>query len=166
MTKRITFPLLAGVLFGLAATDAGAQQAPDVGRLLLEMRQRESQLDRRARELDERERTIVELETRVDERLAELRQMQETIEQRIRDWEAQDGDRIKRLAKVYEAMPPGSAAPLLENLELDLATSIVSSMKAKKSAAVLAAMDPEEALSMSRRVARPLEPKPAEEGNE
>lgn len=131
-----------------------------VGGLIEAVRAREIELERQARELDERERTVGQLEARVEERLAELREIQRLVEERITEWEGQDDARIKRLAKVYESMPPDSVAPLLENLELDLATSIVSRMKAKKSGAVLAVMDPEEALVLSRRVARPLQPRP------
>ena len=149
---------LAVPAFALAEEDAGSESR--VGGLIEAVRARELELERRARELDERERTIDELESTVTERLTEIREIQRVVEERIQNWEGQDGPRIQRLAKVYEAMPPDSVAPLLENLELDLATSIVSSMKAKKSAAVLAVMDREEELDLSRRVARPLEPKP------
>lgn len=158
---------LGAVLFLVfCAASAQAQQEPgrDVERLVEEVRQRETVLDRKAQELEERERTIVQLEARLDERLDELREIQKTIEERISDWEDQDGDRIKKLAKVYSAMPPARVAPLLENLDLDLATSIVANMRAKNSAAVLAAMNPEEALSLSLRSIRPLEPKPPQEG--
>jgi flagellar motility protein MotE (MotC chaperone) len=157
-TRRVVWAALA-TLVAAAGTGASAQEAsPHVQRLVSELRERQASLERRERELAERERAIVELEARVDDRLAELAEIQRTVEARIQAWEGQDGDRIKRLARVYGEMPPERAAPLLENLSLDLATSIVSRMKAKDSAKVLAVMDADQALYLSRRVARPLEP--------
>ena len=157
--KRLACTLLgaAMVLAGPAAAQDGAEDER-LGGLMEALRTRDLELERRARDLDERERTLAELESRIAERLAEIQEIQRTVEERIQAWEGQDGTRIKKLAKVYESMPPGTVAPLLENLELDLATSIVSRMKPKKSAAVLAVMDREEALVLSRRVARPLAP--------
>jgi len=154
----------AALLLLLAPAAPRAQEAsPQVERLLVELRERDATLARRERDLAERERSIVALESRVEARLDELRDIQAIIEARIEDWEGQDGARIRRLARVYGEMPPERAAPLLESLALDLATSIVSSMKAKDSAKVLAVMNPEQALHLSRRAARPLDPGADEE---
>lgn len=129
---------------------------PGLERLLLEAQARAHALDQRAADLDERERTIDALEAETVARLAELQVLQDRLEQRIAEIEAQSDESIKQLAKVYAAMPPGRAAPLLESLEPVLATQILKRMKYKKSAAVLAVMSQGDALRLSRRVARPL----------
>ncbi len=155
--------LALSLLVGAAGAISAEEGEGRLAGLLASLRDREVELDRRTRELDERERTLEQLEERVNGRLDEIRTIQRDVEARILEWEGQDDARIKRLAKVYESMPPDSVAPLLENLEIDLATSIVSRMKAKKSGAVLAVMEREEALVLSRRVARPLAPRPEDE---
>ena len=48
----------------------------------------------------------------------------------------------------------------MEDLEVELATQIVSKMKHKQSAAVMALVSRERALAMSRKVAHPLGMKP------
>lgn len=148
-----------------APSGAGAQDvaARPPERMLEEVRERRAQLERQERELAERERVIGALEARVEAHLDEIHEIRALVEKRIAEWEALEGDRVKRLAKVYAEMPPERAAPLLEALELDLATEVLSSMKAKDSAAVLAVMNRLRALRLSRRVARPLAEPPQEE---
>jgi flagellar motility protein MotE (MotC chaperone) len=167
MTDRIGRGALVAVAWAWLGAAPGAL-AQDVAarppeRMLEEVRERGAQLERRERELAERERVIGTLEARVEARLAEIHEIRDLVEKRIAEWEALEGDRVKRLAKVYSEMPPERAAPLLEQLELDLATQVLSGMKPKDSAAVLAAMNGPRALRLSRRVARPLADPPREE---
>jgi flagellar motility protein MotE (MotC chaperone) len=124
--------------------------------LLEEIRSQNALLDRRERKIEERERTLGELEFLVEERLAEIERIRGILESRIEAWEQQNGDRVRRLAKIYSEMPPGRAAPLIESLDVELATRILSRMKYKDSAAVMALLSPERALRVSRQVAHPL----------
>jgi len=87
--------------------------------------------------------------------------MRALVDARIDAWQKQTGERIKQLAKIYAAMPPGSAAGLIDQLDADLATQILRKMKHKKSAAVLARLSQERALTVSRQVAHPLSFEPA-----
>ena len=149
-----------------AATDKqSAVDEPLPERLLRELKHRQDELERQERELAERERSVAEREAALDERLAEIQEIRSEIEsaiisadQRIAEWEAREGDRIKRLAKIYAEMPAARAAPLLEQLDLDLATHIVSKMKQKESAAVVSLMNDKRAVQLSKRVARPINP--------
>jgi len=147
----------------LAAASSTTAATPE--RLLTEIQHRERELDLLTRELYERERSIEEREAHIDDRIGELERIRETIEarieeseRRITEWDARAGDRAKRLSKVYAEMPPGRAAPLLEQLDPDLATQILSTMKQKDAAAVMALMSDERAVGLSQRVARPVEP--------
>lgn len=126
--------------------------------VLAEVRARESELARRELELAERESAVKELEGMVAERAGELEKIRAEVETRILAWSSQGGDRIDQLSGVYSAMPPGEAAELLSKLELDLAVSVIQRMKKKVSAAVLAAMKPDRALLVSRRILQPLDP--------
>jgi flagellar motility protein MotE (MotC chaperone) len=59
-----------------------------------------------------------------------------------------------RLAKVYGAMKPAKAAPILETLHPDVVLEIVSRMKDRQAAKVLAAMDRGLAAQISSRMSR------------
>ncbi len=151
----------------LAPGAAGAEEsaAPaepsGVALLLEEIQTRQTLLARRERELDERERALAELEAEVAALLDELEGVQEVVEARISAWEEENGDTVRRLAKIYAAMPPARAAKLIEGLDLDLATQIVAKMKHKQSAQVMALLSRRRALEMSRQVVHPLRGEPA-----
>ena len=105
--------------------------------LLEEIRAHRVQLERRARELDDRERQVQELERIASARMTELEELADSVEQRIAEWEESNGDAVRQLAKIYSSMPPQRAAPLLEQMDVELATQLVAKMKYKDSASVL-----------------------------
>ena len=165
--------MAAGLMACIALAPAGAEEEPGpvppalrdgVDRLAEELRERQRALEAWERDLDERERSLSDLEARLDARLAELAEIRELVDERVARFSEEAGDRVARLAKVYAAMPPTRAAPLLQRLEVELATEVLARMKPKKSAAVLAVMAPERALVLSRRVARPLSGEPEAAG--
>ncbi len=145
-----------------AADEAVAEPATDLGvvALLEEVRSRNAELDRRERELEEREAAVDELEAASRERIQEIREIAATLSRRIAAWEEANGDAVRRLSKIYAAMPAPRAASLIEELELRLATQILAKMKHKESASVLALLDPIRALAVTRHVAHPLSTDP------
>lgn len=126
--------------------------------ILSEVRTREIELTRRELEVAEREIAAKELEGMVAQRAGELEKIRAEVETRILAWSTQGGDRIEQLSGVYAVMPAAEAAELLAKLDLDLAVSIIRQMKKKVSASVLAAMRPDRALLVSRRILQPLDP--------
>ncbi len=144
---------------GRAAVDL--LNAPGLSRgvdaIIGEIRKREVDLALREQRVAERERSVAELETLIERRAMELDRIRQEVEDRIASWTAQGADRVQQLADVYSAME--RAGRLLDKLELDLAVSVVRSMKKKSSASVLAAMRPDRALLVSRRMLAPLDPR-------
>jgi len=106
------------------------------------MAERREQLDKRARELDEREALLVVAEKRIDEKMDELRAMQSELQLRLGQLDKKQEERIDRLVKVYESMKPKEAARILENLDQPVLFNVVERMKENKIAPILAAMDP------------------------
>ena len=150
--------LQAAVESRLDALLAGPGFSKGVDVILAEVKTREVELARRELELGEREGAVKELEAMVAERAGELERIRAEVKTRILAWSAQGQDRIEQLSGVYSAMPPADAAALLGKLELDLAVSVIRQMKKKVSASVLAAMKPDRALLVSRRILQPLDP--------
>ncbi len=137
---------------------AGPGFSKGVDSILAEVQKREAVIAQRELEIGEREGAVAELEAMVAERARELEKIRAEIETRIVAWSTQEQDRIAQLSGVYAAMPPAEAAALLGRLDLDLAVSVIRQMKKKVSASVLAAMKPERALQVSRRILQPLDP--------
>jgi flagellar export protein FliJ len=142
----------------IVALLSGPGFSKGVDSILAEVQVREVVLARRELELAEREGAVKELEAMVGERAGELEKIRAEVETRILAWSAQGQDRIEQLSGVYSAMTPADAAQLLGKLELDLAVSVIRQMKKKVSASVLAAMKPDRALLVSRRILQPLDP--------
>lgn len=159
--------LLTTTVLAAAATPVRAQteaQPPSLDssaalsadRLLLEIADRQAVFDRRERELEAREASVQELEARVSERIEELKALRADLEQGLSSLDEESELRVRQLAKMYASMPADRAAPLLEDIDRDLATAVLRRMKHKKSAAVMALLSRQAALSLSRRVAHPL----------
>ena len=130
--------------------------SPEAERLVGELRAMKRRLAAREAELDARERAVGELEAEALRLLQQVEALRAALDEQITEWEQENDSRIARLAKVYAEMPPAKAAPLLEGLDLDLATRLLTRMKHKDSAQVMALLPNEVALRLSRRVARPL----------
>ncbi len=140
------------------AVAAAKGMSRGVDSLIAEIRKREFTLQKRGLELEQREKAVMKLEAVVEARVAELEVVREEIERRITSWTNLENDRIVQLSKVYSAMPPNKAANLVGKIELDLSVAIVRKMKKKQSAALLAAMRTEKALTISNRLLDPLNP--------
>jgi len=163
-TLLVTIALAAGALAQDAQPNTEADAAPRPSeRLLAAVREQTDRLEQREQEVAARERAVAALESETLRILDEARTLRLRVEARIDEWESQLGDRVARLSKVYAEMPAARAAPLLEGLGLDLATEVVARMKPKVSAEVLAQMKDPTALTISRRVARPLTTTPEAE---
>ena len=148
-------------------TTAAAMAGDDIStealrRILSELKVREQALERRERDVAQRERVADDLAADATKLLAEIEAVRTEVDKRIGSSDAAGAARISRLAKTYAEMAPSRAAPLLEDLDPDLATAIVSKMKPKKSAAVLSQMSKAHALRMSQLAANPLDGKAAD----
>jgi len=102
---------------------------------------RRHELERRARELDDREKLLEAVEMRIVERTNSLKQIEETIEGLLEKHDEREKAQIESLVKIYSAMKPKDAAEIFNGLEEDVLISIVENMKEKKMGAILAKMN-------------------------
>ncbi|HPF33938.1 MAG TPA: hypothetical protein P5571_06115 [Candidatus Krumholzibacteria bacterium] len=108
--------------------------------------QREAEMLRNYRIQVEVEQTVLdEQEQRLQALVAELETAQA-------DFGAEREESIVKLAKLYEAMKPAKAAPILETLDPDTVLEILTRMKSRQAAKVLAAMNPALASEISHRM--------------
>jgi len=116
--------------------------ASDAERALLErLQQRREQLDQQARDLDTRENLLRAAEKRIQDRIAELKQLEagaQVVQQKSADAEVA---KVKTLVVMYETMKPKDAARIFNKLDMPILVDVSSAMKPAKLADVLAAMD-------------------------
>jgi flagellar motility protein MotE (MotC chaperone) len=140
----------------LLALTPGQLDAAEIA-ALQQLAARRAQLDERARQLDTREVLIERALARLDEQLDRLGRLKAAVEALIAQHQRQEDGRLAELVKIYETMKPKAAAEIFDQLELPVVLDVVSRMRAAKSAAVLAEMDPATAKQITAELARRAE---------
>ncbi len=104
-------------------------------------------------DLEARRQALEILERDLERKVEALRKLREEAEAQREVQEHERGRDLGKLVKFYQAMKPQNAARLLEELPLDLAAEVLSTMKAREAGKVLNAMKPGRAVQLSRRMA-------------
>jgi len=102
---------------------------------------RRKALEKRDRDLDMRANLLRITETRVQERITELKKIELKIEGLLQRHDGETEAKFKRLVKVYESMKPKDAARIFDILEMTILLEMVERMKEVKMAPILAKMD-------------------------
>ncbi len=111
----------------------------------MRLAERRDLLEKREREIDAREGLLRAAEIRIERRVAELEDLRQVIENRIKVFDAQQEDKLGSLVKIYENMKPKDAARIFEELEMTTLLEVAERMKERKLAPVMAQMGPERA---------------------
>lgn len=148
--------LVTGVFQGLKAAFDARQDSTAVAAvpdsLSLERQSllaRQAELARREGEIEDLQESL-ELERAViSEEFNKLSGLRAGIEQAAGQVESARAHSLKKLAKVYEAMPPKDAAAILSGMDVDIVLEVLRNMKERPAAQVLAALDPGRAAALS-----------------
>lgn len=117
--------------------------------LLENLARRRDELEDRAREVEMRENLLQATENRIDQKISDLKQIEDRIQSMLQQFDKEEEAQIKSLVKVYENMKPKDAARIFNRLEMDILLDVVERMKEKKMAPVLAQMSPEKAEALT-----------------
>ncbi|SLN77127.1 MotE family protein [Oceanibacterium hippocampi] len=110
---------------------------------------RRAELDERAGDLDMREQLLNVTEARIDDKIAELKKIEETIRGLLKQHDAEKDAQMAALVKVYEKMKPKDAARIFNSLEMPILIEMAERMSGIRFAPVLAAMDQEKAKELT-----------------
>ncbi|MDQ7247316.1 MotE family protein [Dongia sedimenti] len=122
--------------------------------VLQQLSKRRAELDAKARQLDERETMVTAAEQRMDQKMAELKAMQSTLQDLLKQRSAAEETQFQSLVKIYENMKPKAAAGVFEELDMDILLEVVSRMKERKVAPILAMMTPTKAKELTFELAQ------------
>jgi flagellar motility protein MotE (MotC chaperone) len=129
--------------------------------VLQKLSARRDELDARAKEMQMREDMAKAAEARLAKKLAEMKQVQSTIEALLRKYDEQEDAKMRSLVKIYESMKPKDAAKIFEGLDMPILLDVIERMKEKKAADVLANVTPQKAKEITFELAeRRKLPKP------
>ena len=134
------------------------RDASDFTRSELEILQRlatrREQLKARGRELGLRENLLKAAEQQIEEKIAELKKIEATIRDLLKKHDEEQETKLRRIVKVYENMKPKQAAPIFNQLNMELLLDVAERMREAKIAPILALMKTEKARDVSTLLAK------------
>ena len=101
-----------------------------------------------------REGLLQAAEERIDKKIAELQNFQDTIEKLVKTYDADQVAKIQGLVKIYENMKPKNAARIFEELDMGTLLMVTESMGARRLAPIMAKMDPVRATEITVELSR------------
>ena len=122
--------------------------------VLQQLAKRREELDVRARQLDERAALIQAAEQRMDQKMAELKALQATVEDLLKKRSDAEEAELKSLVKTYENMKPKAAAKVFEEMDMEVLLDVVERMNERKVAPILALVTPTRAKEITFELAQ------------
>jgi flagellar motility protein MotE (MotC chaperone) len=165
MTRR----WLAGIGTVLAASIFSAAQArranakevchtsESLAALAQDMESREAALDRREASIAAKEADLRAVEERLQERMAQLKSIRAEIAAQLARIDEVEDDRRDDLVRMLQSMRPKQGAPILSQLEDELAVAVVDRMSPGKAGKLLAALPPGKAADLMQKLSQPIE---------
>jgi flagellar motility protein MotE (MotC chaperone) len=149
-----------------ARSPAGASAAGGEVKSMLEaLSRRQAELDQREKTLAAREEKLALYEKDVTEKIVQLEQVGNTLKEELKRSTSASDEAAQSLAKVYGAMKPAEAAPILDQLDEATTLRILTRMKEKQVGEILPLMTRERAIVLTRSLAgRVMAPAPQPKG--
>lgn len=109
--------------------------------LLQRLSERRKVIESQAQELQTREAMLQAAEARIDGKIAELQQLEQTLMDLVAEADAQQQQKTQQLVRIYGAMKPKDAARIFNDLDMPILLTVVENMKENKVAPILSQMD-------------------------
>lgn len=131
------------------ATEAGFENSPVRAELYEDLAERRKELQARERALATREALLEAAERELDQKIREMTAVKNEIEGLLKAQSQTEQERVNSLVKIYEGMKAKDAARIFNTLDMDVLIAVISGMSERKSAPILAEMNPERARSVT-----------------
>lgn len=117
--------------------------------VLQDLSQRRKDLDKEQEALNMRENVLKATENKLDQKVEELRALQNQVSELMKGYDAQENAKFQSLVKIYENMKPREAAKIFDELDMPMLIQIVTRMKEIRVAPIIASMNPSKAKELS-----------------
>ncbi|HPF78311.1 MAG TPA: MotE family protein [Alphaproteobacteria bacterium] len=117
--------------------------------LFKDLSARRKDIQERERELAVREALLKAAEQEMDQKYKELVSLRSEIKDLLVEQTEEEKARTESLVKIYEGMKPKDAARIFNTLDLDVLLQVVSEMSERKSAPIIASMNPDRARTLT-----------------
>ena len=122
--------------------------------LLQKLSERREELERQSKKLETREILLTAAEKRVEERIARLKEIEDSVGALIVRFDKQEEARLAKLVQVYGSMKAKSAAAIFDQLDMDVLLSVSQRMDEAKMAEILSKMTPDAAKKLTLEMAK------------
>jgi flagellar motility protein MotE (MotC chaperone) len=117
--------------------------------LFEDLTRRRKALEAQEREMAVREALLKAAEKELDQKYKELVSLRTEIQDLLEEQTEEEKQRVASLVKIYEGMKPKDAARIFNTLDMDILLNVVSRMSERKSAPIIASMDPSRARALT-----------------
>ncbi len=139
-----------------AADDNPSSSAAEVG-VLTSLSKRRAQLDAQTQSIATRESLLSATESRIDGKIAQLKQLQAAIQQLLAQRDADQEKQIASLVKTYSTMKAKDAARIFDSLDDTVLVPVAQEMKPDILGPILAAMNADAAQKLTIKLANRLQ---------
>lgn len=141
-------------LFELPKLNAKKVQKEEIGKYMDMAERKERQILDRTAQLSRREEQLKSLEKTIEEKLQKLDEERKFIAKTLQQEKDLKGERLDKIAELYDKMDPKKAAPAFEKLDKDLTVALFKKLKQKQVTTILEAMPPEKSVELTEYFAR------------
>ena len=113
--------------------------------MLSDLAERRSRLNKKSRELAQREALLKAAEKELDQKYNEMAKLRDDIQELLEEQSEEEEERTKSLVKIYSGMKAKDAARIFNTLDQDIVVDIMTRMSERKTGPILAEMDSEKA---------------------
>lgn len=110
---------------------------------------RRQELEEWSAQVAMRESLLDASEIKLEQKIGEMRSLQENIQKLLAEYNTQEDAKIRSLVKIYENMKPKDAARIFEEMDMPILLRVVDEMSERKAAPVLAKMSPTRAKELT-----------------
>ena len=112
---------------------------------LQRLSERRGQIEKREQDVAAREGLMKAGESRIDGKIAQLQELEKTIQALLGKYDKQKQAEIEQLVKIYGTMKPRDAAQIFDTLDMPILVAVVQTMPTAKAAERMALMNREKA---------------------
>jgi len=141
-------------LFELPKLSAKKSKKEDVGKYMDMAERKERQIAERTTQLAQREEQLKSLEKSIDDKLGKLEEERKFIAKTLQQEKDLKGERVDKIAELFDKMDPKKAAPAFEKLDKDLTVILFKKLKQKQVTTILETMNPDKSVELTEYFAR------------
>ena len=122
--------------------------------VLQALKARREEIDAREQEFEQRLALLESAERRVEQKIADLASQEAELRRVLRQVDEEKEAQIQSMVRVYEIMKPKAAAEIWNEMELPVLLDVISRMKERRVAEILASVRPDRAEEITIRLLR------------